>query len=33
MPVEVFFETGERTAMSYLIKPFTDQMERAFREE
>lgn len=33
MPVEVFFETGQRTAVSYLVKPFTDQMERAFREE
>ena len=33
MPVEVFFQTGERTAMSYLLKPFTDQMQRAFREE
>ena len=33
MPVEVFFETGQRTVMSYLVKPFTDQVERAFREE
>ena len=32
MPVEVFMSTGERTALSYLIKPFTDQMNRAFRE-
>lgn len=33
MPVEVFLQTGERTALSYLVKPFTDQMERALREE
>ncbi len=32
MPVEVFLSTGERTALSYLSKPFTDQMNRAFRE-
>lgn len=32
MPVEVFMSTGERTALSYLVKPFSDQMERAFRE-
>ncbi|MBW9118334.1 HlyD family secretion protein, partial [Rhizobium cauense] len=33
MPVEVFVQTGERTAMSYILKPFTDQMMKAFREE
>lgn len=32
MPVDVFMATGERTALSYLTKPFTDQMQRAFRE-
>lgn len=32
MPVEVFMSTGERTAISYLAKPFTDQINRAFRE-
>lgn len=32
MPVEVYMSTGERTALSYLAKPFTDQMSRAFRE-
>jgi HlyD family secretion protein len=32
MPVEVFVATGDRTALSYLTKPFTDQMRRAFRE-
>jgi len=33
MPVEVFFTTQERSALSYLVKPFTDQMMRSFREE
>ena len=32
MPVEVFMATGDRTALSYLLKPFTDQMNRTFRE-
>jgi HlyD family secretion protein len=32
MPVEAFIQTGERSAASYLIKPFYDQMMRAFRE-
>lgn len=33
MPVEGYIQTGERTALSYLTKPFTDQLARAFREE
>jgi HlyD family type I secretion membrane fusion protein len=33
MPVEVFLTTGDRSALSYLIKPFTDQMMKSFREE
>jgi HlyD family secretion protein len=32
MPVEAFIATGERTALSYLLKPVTDQFTRAFRE-
>lgn len=32
MPVEVFLSTGDRTALSYLMKPLSDQMNRAFRE-
>lgn len=32
MPIEVFVRTGDRTAMSYLLKPLTDQMARAWRE-
>lgn len=33
MPVEVYIETEERTVISFLAKPFTDQISRAFREE
>lgn len=33
MPVEVFVATGERTALTYLTKPFTDQFARAFKED
>jgi HlyD family type I secretion membrane fusion protein len=32
MPAEVYISTQERTAASYLTKPFVDQMNRAFRE-
>jgi HlyD family secretion protein len=32
MPVEVFLQTGKRTPLAYLIKPFTDYFVRAFRE-
>jgi HlyD family secretion protein len=32
MPVEAFIRTDERTVLSYLVKPFSDQMARAFRE-
>lgn len=32
MLVETFIQTEKRTALSYLIKPFQDQIERAFRE-
>ena len=33
MPVETFVQTGDRTVMSYLAKPFVDQVKRAFREK
>lgn len=33
MPVEVFVETEQQTALAYFLKPFTDQIYRAFREE
>ncbi|WP_046864288.1 HlyD family type I secretion periplasmic adaptor subunit [Microvirga massiliensis] len=33
MPVEVFVTTRERTAITYLTKPLTDQFAKAFREE
>ena len=32
MPVEVFITTDERSALSYLVRPLTDQFSRAFRE-
>lgn len=32
MPVDVFVQTGARTPLAYLIKPFTDYFSRAFRE-
>jgi HlyD family secretion protein len=32
MPAEVFMQTGSRTMMSYLLKPITDQVQRAFVE-
>ena len=33
MPVEAFIQTGNRTVMSYLVKPLHDQLKRAFREK
>ncbi len=33
MPVETFIQTGERSALSYFVKPLQDQITRAFREE
>ena len=32
MPAEAFVQTGDRTLMSYLMKPLHDQLMRAFRE-
>ena len=32
MPAELFMQTGSRTMMSYLFKPVTDQLNRAFIE-
>lgn len=32
MPVEVFLQTGRRTPLAYLVKPFTDYFTHAFRE-
>jgi len=32
MPVEAFIQTGERTVLSYLVKPLRDQITKAFRE-
>lgn len=33
MPVEVFLTTQQRTPLDYLIRPLTDNMKRAMREE
>jgi membrane fusion protein, type I secretion system len=33
MPVEVFVQTGSRSALSYLLKPLDDQISRAFKEQ
>jgi hypothetical protein len=33
MPVEAFVMTEKREAISYLLKPLMDQMQRALREE
>ena len=33
MPVEAFVQTGDRTVLSYLMKPLHDQLMRAFREK
>ncbi|MBB4190700.1 membrane fusion protein [Rhizobium aethiopicum] len=33
MPAEVFIKIGDRTVISYLTKPLTDQMQHVFREE
>ena len=32
MPVEAFVQTGERTMLSYFLKPLSDQLMRAFRQ-
>ena len=33
MPVESFIQTGERTVLSYLLKPLSDQFTKAWREK
>lgn len=33
MPVETFVQTSPRTVMSYLVRPFHDQLARTFREK
>ncbi len=32
MPAESFIQTGKRTALNYLLKPFLDQLAHVFRE-
>ena len=33
MPAEVFVRTHERTTLSYLLKPLSDHLRRALRED
>ena len=33
MPAEVLIQTGERTALDYLLKPMTDALVRGMNEE
>jgi HlyD family secretion protein len=33
MPVEAHLKTGDRRVISWLMKPLSDQMMRAFREK
>lgn len=33
MPVETMINTGDRTVLSYLVKPFRDMLSRSFNEE
>lgn len=33
MPVDAMIKTGERTFFDYLIRPITDRLAHAFREE
>ena len=32
MPVEAYIQTGERSVLSYLVKPLSDQVSKAWRE-
>jgi len=32
MPVDVIFKSGERTFLSYLLKPLTDKLAKAFKD-
>jgi HlyD family secretion protein len=33
MPAEAYLQTGSRSALSYMLRPLTDQIGRAFREQ
>ncbi len=33
MPIETFLQTGDRTVLNYLIRPLSDQIRRAFRDD
>ena len=32
MPADIFVETGQRTFLTYLMRPVVDSFSRAFRE-
>ena len=32
MPVDAYLQTGDRSALAYLLKPLTDHMNNAFRD-
>jgi HlyD family secretion protein len=33
MPVESYIQTGDRTALSYITKPLSDNFARSFKED
>ena len=33
MPVEAFLTTGDRTVLSYLVHPFVEELQLAFRDQ
>ncbi len=33
MPIEAFVQTGDRSILSYLLRPLSDRLNKAFREE
>jgi HlyD family secretion protein len=33
MPAEIFIQTGARTPLVYLLKPLTDSLSKAWRED
>jgi HlyD family secretion protein len=33
MPIEAFLQTGDRTVLSYILRPLSDQIRRAFRDD
>ena len=33
MPASVLIRTGERTMLSYLLKPFMERLDKSFKEQ